>query len=138
MTNIWAGIGAKRWAVSEKQATNASIRTKSKRLPVGALGLIYCVESKALTTPVVVTSAAEQTEVVVNVWPQKWMLPFGIVPLGSPHKSISTTDLPKLIPSLAGGAVGWNNLFYVTPTMVFTPSKLTDADWAALLTVLLE
>ena len=129
VTNIWAGIGARKWAVSEKQAENASISTKGKKMPVGALGLIYCVEKKALTTPFVVTSGVTEQE-IADVWPQSWRLPFSIAPLGTPQKLLATTDLSALVPSLKDTGANWNTLFFVTPTMVFTSSKLTDADWA--------
>jgi hypothetical protein len=35
LTNIWAAIGANKWAVSIAQSKNASIITKSQRLPIG-------------------------------------------------------------------------------------------------------
>jgi hypothetical protein len=124
--------------VSEKQAANASIRTKSAKLPVGALGLLYCVEAKALTTPFVVTAGVDQREVVETVWPERWLLPFGIAPLGSPRKLVRTSELKRLIPSLQNSAVNWNQLFFVTPTMVFTASKLSTEDWAALTTELID
>jgi hypothetical protein len=43
VTNIWSGIGAGLWAVSE---TDMEVRiTKSKRMRVGSLGLLYCSEN---------------------------------------------------------------------------------------------
>lgn len=138
VTNIWAGVGAKMWAVSEKQAANASIRTKSQNLPIGALGLLYCVETKMLTTPFVVTSLVDQAEVAQQIWPEAWRLPFGIAPLGNPRKAAEVSALSDFVPSLADRGKTWNNLFYVTPTMVFTPSKLTSADWGAVSSRLLD
>lgn len=68
LTNIWAGIGAHRWAVAPRQGDNASIQTKAKNLPVGALGVLYCVEKHSFTPPFLVTSKPDMTALVADVW----------------------------------------------------------------------
>ena len=50
LTNIWAGIGARKWAVSQDQAANTGVTTKAKALRVGSLGILYCVETQSLTS----------------------------------------------------------------------------------------
>ena len=53
ITNIWAGVGAHLWAVSQtRDATTAQGRkTKARRMKVGSFGIVYCNEMQALTTP---------------------------------------------------------------------------------------
>lgn len=58
LTNIWAGIGARKWAVSLDQAANPGIATKAKALRIGSIGILYCVETQSLTTPFIVASLA--------------------------------------------------------------------------------
>jgi hypothetical protein len=49
------GYGADMWAVSEKSPTHMEARiTKSKRMGVGSLGLLYCSENRCFTTPFIV------------------------------------------------------------------------------------
>jgi hypothetical protein len=59
LTNIWAGIGAQMWAVAETSPSDMKARiTKSKRSKVGALGLLYCNETHAFTTPFLVSASS--------------------------------------------------------------------------------
>jgi hypothetical protein len=61
LTNIWAGIGAGVWAVSESEnPTFVKGRiTKAARMPIGAVGILYCNETGSLTVPFVVYSRAD-------------------------------------------------------------------------------
>jgi hypothetical protein len=129
LTNIWAGVGARQWAVSNEQAGNASIQGKARKFAIGSLGIFYCVESQCLTTPFMVVSKPRFEEIVSHIWPGSWSLPFGIVPLGSPHKLLPVSRLAPKLPSLTSGQ-SWSSLFHVTPLTVFASSKLTPEDWA--------
>ncbi len=129
LTNIWAGIGACRWAVSQKQGNNPSIQTKAKHLPVGGLGLIYCVDTGSFTTPFLVTSKPDPNSVISDIWPERWRLPFSMLPLGSPTRQLHKGRLVSLLPSLKGGK-RWDRLLHVQPTTVFVPSVLSDEDWS--------
>lgn len=131
LTNIWAGVGAHMWAVSPEQASNASIQGKARKFQVGSLGLFYCVATKSLTTPFLVTTTPRFGEVIANVWPESWELPFGIVPLGSPHKQIPVASLAEKLPSLTGGK-SWTSLFTFQPVTVFAASRPSTEDWAIL------
>jgi hypothetical protein len=137
LTNIWAGIGARRWAVSQAQGSNASIQTKAKNLPVGALGVIYCVDIQSFTTPFVVTSKPDLVATITDVWPEPWTLPFSLFPLGSPRRRVHKDKLATLLPSLKSGGQ-WDKLLHVAPVTVFAPSQLTDDDWSALAGQLIE
>ena len=138
LTNIWAGVGARMWAVSPAQAKNVSIRGKAKNLPRGACGIFYCVENKVLTTPFVVKSTPDQHQVVSDIWPENWELPFKIVPLGTPDQSILVATLGSRLPSLKRPGRGWNQVFHVSPITIFAPSRITTGDWEILIDELVE
>lgn len=137
LTNIWAGVGSHSWAVSPEQAANASIQGKARKFQVGCLGIFYCVSSKSLTTPFLVSSPPRPNEVVTNVWPEQWALPFGIVPMGSPHRQLPVSSLATKLPGLAGSQA-WSSLFHVSPITGFAPSQLTPEDWAVLVHELVQ
>lgn len=136
LTNIWAGIGSRKWAVSARQASNVSIRTKAKRLPVGQFGLFYCTQTKSVMAPFVISTQPDMTSEVTNIWPETWALPFGIVPLGTPENQIHTKDL-AVLPAVRAGTP-WQKLLHFQPTTVFAPSHLSAGDWAVLASRLFE
>ena len=136
LTNIWAGIGAHKWAVSKVQGDNQSIRTKAKNLPIGSLGLLYCVDSQSFTTPFLITSKPGAAQKVENIWPEMWVLPFSISPLGTPKHQLHKDKLATLLPSLNSGKQ-WSHVLHVQPLTVFAPSEISDDDWAALVSVLI-
>src|SRR5690606_36452099 len=61
ITNIWAGYGARAWAVSQVGKKEMETRmTKSMSMQPGALGLIYCsAEPKFFTMPFKVAGEVE-------------------------------------------------------------------------------
>ena len=68
LVNIWAGIGAGMWAVAETSPTDMKARfTKSKRMKVGSLGLLYCNETHSFTTPFLVYSQTDPEAVIRNI-----------------------------------------------------------------------
>lgn len=136
LTNIWAGIGARRWAVSKAQGENPSIRTKARNFPIGALGLIYCVQTRSVTTPFLVRTKPDEEAIVEDIWPEPWLLPFSILPLGSPLHQIKKDDLGTKLPSLINGQKRWDQLLHVQPLTVFAPSELSDNDWSVLVSEL--
>jgi hypothetical protein len=59
------------WAVAETSPADMKARvTKSKRMKVGSLGILYCNETHSFTTPFVVVSEPNETKVVSDVWPE--------------------------------------------------------------------
>jgi hypothetical protein len=66
LTNIWAGIGANMWAVSESQQHKGRV-TKSRKMKVGNRGLLYCTETQGLMTPFLVYSKPSIDERIANV-----------------------------------------------------------------------
>jgi hypothetical protein len=88
------------------------------------LGTLAIYTTKSLTTPFVVSSAPRIGEVVTNVWAEQWTLPFGIVPIGSPHKQLPVAALSSKLPSLANGQA-WSSVSYLARHRVC--SFATDA-----------
>jgi hypothetical protein len=131
LTNIWAGIGSRKWAVSEDQATNPGVTTKAKALRVGSLGILYCVETQSLTTPFLVASIPDDTLTVKDIWPEEWWLPFSIYPLGSPQKQMGKADIAKL-PVVVNSGRQWNNVIRTQGQFAFQVSQIDAEDWAIL------
>lgn len=132
LTNIWAGVGARRWAVSMNLVNDKGTVTKAKNLQIGSLGLIYCSKSQEFTTPFVVQSLPSTATTVTDVWPEEWGLSFGMQPLGSPHSRLHKDKLAAEMPSAKLPAAQWNRILYVQPNFSFQPSKITSEDWAYL------
>ena len=131
LTNIWAGVGARQWAVSLEQADMPGARTKARGLPIGALGILYCVETQSLTTPFLVSSSPDQDATVRNVWPEEWYLPFDIHPLGSPHRQLGKANIAQLPVVVASGRQ-WNNVVRTQGQFAFQPTTIAADDWAVL------
>src|SRR5580704_12683155 len=133
-TNIWAGIGAGLWAVS--RATDPVHKgriTKSRGMHIGSLGILYCVETQSLTTPFMVLSVPDTEKVISDVWPEEWVLPFKIQPLGTPYRQMHKDEVMRLLPTAAASASNnISNVINITPPAAFAPSRLTDRDWAVL------
>ena len=130
LTNIWAGVGARKWAVSMNLAQDKGTITKSKNLKVGSLGLIYCSGTQEFTTPFIIQSLPSQKLKVTDIWPEEWGLPFGMLPLGSPHARLHKDRLAKEMPSAKKPGAQWNRILYVQPNFSFQPSKISTEDWA--------
>ncbi|WHZ17946.1 MAG: hypothetical protein OJF55_000095 [Rhodanobacteraceae bacterium] len=137
LTNIWAGVGARRWGISAKQAQNPKTPTKAKAFRVGALGILYCTATKSFMAPFFVSSTPQASASVQDVWPEEWWFPFSIQPLGSPARQMDTNQISKL-PSVAASGKTWNHILFVQPDFVFQPSTITDADWEILYTNLVS
>ena len=138
LTNIWAGIGAGKWAVSlsEHDQVNKRRTTLSADMPIGSFGILYC-SGRGLTTPFVIYSKPELGEFVDDVWPERWTLPFDIKPLGNPTKLMSREDAVKKLPSIAlRGLKNVDALIYTKGTQTFVPSEISDDDWSVLISEL--
>jgi hypothetical protein len=136
LTNIWAGIGAEKWAVAPSADPTFSKGriTKAKKMPIGSLGVLYCNETKSLTTPFVVYSEVNVDEVVSSVWPEEWVLPFAIKPLGTPSRQLSLVDAKAKLPSLLEDPTRrFDNLIRIRADFAFQISEIASADWATLI-----
>lgn len=137
LTNIWAGIGAQRWAVGQAAdaAYNKGRLTKAAKMPIGAFGILYCSETSSYTTPFVVYSKPAADEVITNVWRDPWVLPFGIKPLGNPIRSLTIAKMLKIIPNAMERGITDPRKHFITVqgNFAFQPSEITDEDWAMLI-----
>ena len=71
---------------------------------------------------------------IANVWPEEWVLPFKIHPLGTPRKQLGKDEAMTLLPTLvASGETNFGHVVYIQPITVFSASRLTELDWEVLI-----
>ncbi len=135
VTNIWAGVGARRWAVSERdESFMRGLVTRAQRMNIGSAGILYCSDGKYFTTPFLVYSPPQQDVLVTDVWPQEWVLPFRIHPLGSPEKKYPLEKPKKELPVLINAPTeNAGHILRLQPTTVFVPTEVSAEDWEILL-----
>ncbi len=136
ITNIWAGIGAHMWAVSDtgNPTTFQSRLTKSKNMRVGSFGILYCNETHSLTTPFIVYSAPKPDLVIDNVWTGKWVLPFKIFPLGNPDRQLIGRKAIRTLPIFKKkGVTAFSKIFHIQAVTAFSPTKIDPEDWEILM-----
>jgi hypothetical protein len=135
--NIWRGVKARRWAVAT--VSDAAMKgriTKARRyLAPGSKGLLYCNPTHAFTTPFIVKSRADPDAVVREIWPEPWVLPFEIEPLGDPTRQLPAKSAllrwPFLLnrPHYKSVTAAMN----ITGSTVFVPVDISDEDWRTML-----
>jgi hypothetical protein len=134
--NIRRGVEHRRWAVSRaSESTDRGRATKAKRyFGPGAHGLLYCRETHSFTMPFLVETHADPSAVVTDVWPEPWVLPFAIKPLGDLSKWMKA-DLAKVAwPMLKNvGAGGVTAALNITGVTVFVPNEVSEQDWQLVL-----
>jgi hypothetical protein len=136
LTNIWAGVGARLWAVSQSDdgATTQGRRTKSQSMRIGSFGLLYCVETHSLTTPFIVYSKPDTKRIVENVWPESWVLPFRIFPLGTPDLQLSSDRAKRELPIFTkSGETNFGKIFHVQAVTAFSATNIEAEDWEEIL-----
>ena len=121
------------WAVAETQPQNRQRRIgRALAMPIGSLGVIYCTEIHSLTVPFIVCSKPNPDDIIKNIWPEHWVLPFRIHPLGTPDQRFSKSDAQKLLSALKDS----NNItatLNIAPTTVFAPKEITSEDWETII-----
>jgi hypothetical protein len=134
LTNIWAGIGAKTWAVSIVDSSNTQARiTRAQNVRIGQFGIIYCTDElvRSLTTPFIIATHPDPERKVKDIWPEEWSMPFGIHPLGTPKKLWAGHDAVRELPSNKdSGNTHIGSVFKHMGTTVFSPIDIGDDDWA--------
>jgi len=123
------------WAVAETSESDMRGRiTKSKRMTVGSLGILYCNETHSFTTPFLVYSEPNPEKVIDDIWPEKWRLPFRIHPLGDPSRQVHMDNAKKSWPILKkSSAASVSAAMNITGTTVFVPVQISSDDWAAII-----
>lgn len=101
LSNIWAAVGAGKWAVSKSMhdGVNKRRETLAREMPVGSLGILY-LSGAGYTTPFVVISEPDYVNAEAKVWPEDWYLALGIKSLGNPSKIMSRKDALVKLPSI--------------------------------------
>ena len=131
-TNLWAGFGAKTWAVSDCSAAQMETRkTKSLNFPINGLGLLYCSAGEFFTMPFKIRTEVEW-RMEAMIWPEPWAMPFGIEPLGSPKFRLGTKDIKKLLDCMQNRN-SITDVFYIGGACNFTPSHVPEDDWQIIL-----
>jgi hypothetical protein len=132
ITNIWAGIGAKLWAVSTTvtSPTMKGRETKAKSIRVGQFGIFYLSARRSLTTPFIFTSKPDTEKRITNVWSEEWMMPFSIYPLGTPTKLWNADDAAMKLPfNKVKRKFNLTSVFNLTGVQVFSPIEISEDDW---------
>ena len=103
-------------------------------MPVGSNGVLYCVETRALTTPFLVYSGADAELAIENVWSGRWVLPFKIHPLGTPDRQLSAKEAVELLPVFDRlNTKDFSKVFHVKAVTAFAPTEIGADDWEILL-----
>jgi hypothetical protein len=135
VTNVWAALGARMWAISKAAASSKGPRARAARFPIGSIGVLYVSGKKNefLTTPFVVCTRPQPSQEVGDVWPESWACPFQIHPLGTPRRRLPIREAIDLLPVLRGHGQDWHHVLRVGPVEVFSPAVITAEDWGLLL-----
>jgi hypothetical protein len=126
------------WAVStvNDSVLRGRISKADKYFQPGARGLLYCRPTHSFTTPFIATSKADPRKTISDIWPEPWILPFSIDPLGGVHKQLHA-DIAKLtwpvLQRRCHGAGGVTAAMNITGVTVFVPVDITDEDWEIIL-----
>lgn len=138
LENVRRGYEAKRWAVAtvSRSAMAGRISKAEKYMDVGSFGLLYCNPIQSFTVPFVVKSKADPTAVERDIWPEPWVLPFDIEPLGSPDKFLSKNEAERRWPILERRMPPYTSVsaaLNFTGTTVFVPVEISVHEWDAIL-----
>ena len=135
LSNIWAAVGAGKWAVSKSDHEGVNTRRQNlgSDMPIGAFGILY-LSGRGLTTPFVVTSKPNLRDPERSVWPEEWHLAFDIRPLGDPSRIMSRKDAAAKLPSIVRrGLKDVDGLIYTKGVQTFVPSEIADDDWSVII-----
>ena len=86
--------------------------------------------------PFIVKSKADPDAVVVDIWPEPWVLPFWIEPLGGASKQLSGDEAKVRWPLLERRGCGQGGVtaaMNITGATVFVPVEITEQDWQLIL-----
>ncbi|MBF9029686.1 hypothetical protein HKCCE3408_04695 [Rhodobacterales bacterium HKCCE3408] len=133
ITNIWAGYGARRWAVSGEGEMISAKKTKASKVTAGSFGLLYCTPWKSFTVPFVISTPPEIESVEGEIWEGEWIIPFTIIPLGSPRKRMHNDRIRDLPGFRDRGLTNVSHYLSVQGNFAFQPSTVSSDDWAAIL-----
>jgi hypothetical protein len=99
--------------------------------------LLYCSATQSFVMPFI-TRTYPEYEVVSNVWPEDWMFPFEIIPLGSPSLLINLGAAKREWPILQTHSNPTHCLTGMNGRTVFVPNEVQVEDWHLILRHLAE
>lgn len=133
--NIWLGIKAGRWAVAPTDTKRKrELVTKSLGMPVGSRGVFWSSEEHCFTAPFIVCSSPDPSKEVTDIWPETWILPFAINPLGTLRKRLPRAEAARILPFLRNQQ--WTNIAHIAnlnALVSFVPTEVSERDWEVLL-----
>lgn len=140
LTNIWTGIGAQLWAVSQRSPrAMKELATKSERMKVGSFGLFYCSQVQCLKTPFIVAGKPEPDIVITDIWTEEWVMPFRIIPLGTPKKRIMKSWMINNLEIFREkNTRNLSHALVIQPTAVFAPTIFPENDWSEIFSRLIK
>lgn len=107
---------------------------KSQQMQIGSLGLLYCSETSALTTPFIVYSIPDPEKEITNVWDGTWVLPFKINALGNPDKQLPKDEAKRLLSIFQReGSTNIGHVLNLQPATAFVPSEISQEDWKVII-----
>ena len=138
LNNIWRGVNANKWAVATVQDSQyrRRITCAKKYFAPGVRGLLYCNPTHSLTTPFIVTSEADPEAVIRDVWPELWVLPFSIRPLGDPRRQVHMNDAMarwSLLIERMRTQKSVTAALNITGATVFVPTEIPEVAWEMIL-----
>jgi hypothetical protein len=141
LTNIWAGIGARTWAVAsgEDPAHRKRLVSKASNVLVGSAGVLYCSQTESFTSPFLIYSKPDAERVVTDVWPEQWILPFKIHPLGSPIRQLTLRAAKDRLPILrARPNDNPTHVLNFGALLAFATSTISGHDWQVFIELLAD
>jgi hypothetical protein len=133
--NIEIGVKCRKWAVSDiDEVTMRGRFTKSQKMEIGSRGLLYSHENGQFTVPFITRSKAKY-EVVRDVWPEPWALPFEIEPLGPSSRGENLRAAKEFWPMFKGVS----NVTQVAPLggrYAFVARPISEDDWNQIIRML--
>ena len=125
------------WAVATVSDRDMKARkTKAERyMEPGMYGLLYCNPTHSFTAPFIIMSKADPSRVVADIWPEPWVLPFSIKPLGDLSRQIRGSVAAQRWPILKNRThyANYTAAMNLTGTTVFVPVHIGDEDWRMIL-----
>jgi hypothetical protein len=138
--NIVRGVKARRWAVAtvSDSAMKSRITKAEKYFVPGVHGLLYCEPTHSFTVPFIAASTADPRAVEKDIWPEPWVLPFDIRPLGDLSRQVKADSAMIRWPILIRrreerGIKSATAALNVTGATVFSPTEITEEDWTIIL-----
>ncbi len=79
---------------------------------------------------------ADPSSVVTDIWPEAWVLPFSMRPLGDPRRQVHKDDALKRWSMLVERLRDYNSVtatMNITGTTVFVPTNVPEQAWQMIL-----